>query len=415
MKKLISLVIGLAATVVAVAQTPSLEIKVDGDGYLRFAHESNVYYAKQVKLTVSNGKLSSPNGAVILPAIKIPADTRTLTSNLQGRIFADGTEVGRLVIALFPDDIRPIESNGLLKLYGEPTLEEPGNGLAGIIRPLETTDSQGEIQIKVYEPTTAQKTETFTTETQKTEEPRRLMASGHKPDAQYLKTGGVEVVLPAEVHVDGETFILGEVAEIFASAELASKLSGLTIGTTPPLGVDRIIDRTLIIAKLKQAGVDATRVRVIGPVQCKVKRVGQTVDHAMFLQAAEKAAQDKYGQFEAESRQAIQPLTTPIGNLDLRVEAMSRSGDTLSVTVAAYVDEKRINSRTVRLINRAVPITLNLGDTVTVVVHSNDVHVEATGVVKRVDKVTGTVTVELATGKQMTGKLNQLGQIEVKL
>lgn len=380
-----------------VAAPPTIHVRVDGDGYMRFARRGEVVYAKEADLTVVGGKVATPAGAWVLPKIELESEPKTLEIDLQGKIVAgiagEKLEIGRIVLASFPEDVRPVESDGLYKIFGTPNLGDPGEGLFGVIR----TGAAGKTVVTNIVA------------------PVKPAPSGHKPDPAFVASGGVEIVVRDSAEVSGSSFTLGDVCEVYGNDKSAPAAQAIVLGSTPPVGIDRLIDRPTLMAKLKTAGFDANRVKVSGPATLKVRQESQTVSQTQFEQAAIDAVAQEFGPCQADSKAIGSPMVLPKGELTLVSEGINRTGTSINVIVAACVDGRRINSRTVRLVSAAVPTTLRQGESVVVLMISNDVKVETTGKVRKIDQATGTVTVELPTGKSVSGRLNAKGQLEVKL
>ena len=120
--------------------SPTLSIKVDGEGYFRFVLGNKVAYARQVRLIVSNGKLSAADGSSLLPSVLIPEQATKLSVSLDGKIsgtiFGREKQLGSIVLAMFTGmpSFKPV---GLLSLSAtKATVAAPGEGLAGVIRPI---------------------------------------------------------------------------------------------------------------------------------------------------------------------------------------------------------------------------------------------------------------------------------------
>lgn len=393
--------------------TMSTPVQVDGYGYMRFAREGEVVYAKQVELTVFEGKIVSAEHLPVLPIIEVEGKPDRLTVSLQGEITAtfgsSSKVVGRLVLADFPQDVRPVESNGYLKVFGKAKLGDPGDGLFGVIRkwvPKQKTEETP--AIKVYdangEPITFDIKEVHKEETL-TIEP---------PTAEFLQSGGVQINIKENVVLQEGNIYLGEIATVFAKADISPKIAGLSISTVPPLGVERHIDRTLILGKLRLIGIDIAKVKIVGPTEITVTQEGQSISQTEFVAAAIAAVSKQFGEVEQEFEQPEPDLVAPLGTKQLVVERIYQTGKAISATVVAYVNKKRINSRTIRLVSKEVPITLNRGDAVTVVIISNDVRVEVSAKVKQIDRATGVVTVETETGAELSGRYTSKGIVEVR-
>ncbi len=404
---------------VLIGSVLSTSIQVDGEGYLRFAHDKEVVFAKQAELSWRGGIVVSSEGDPLWPKIAIEREPKSLEIDLRGHIKAiypdEVIEAGRIVLAIFPDDVRPVESGKYLKLFGEANLAEPGEGLAGVIRPwtgtAKSTATEPEksfVRVHLLDEPLQQREETIV-------QVKRTQKTDYQADSGWVKNGGIEVAFPEMSEVSSSSMKLGDVADIFADEATKARLAEVDLGTSPVFGVPRQFDRNWVMGRLKAAGFTVAKIRIIGPVRIQIKRVGQTITQAMFEKAALDGIKDQYPDIEAESTKPTPDLDAPEGALDLRVDRIDKSGARLSVTVVAYVDGKRINSRTLTYSNKAVPVTLNIGDDVTVVVQSGGVKIETTGKVKKVDRVSGEVVVQLTTGKQMTGRLSKNGKIEVSL
>jgi len=396
--------------------TIATPIQVDGEGYMRFAQGDQIVFAKHTELTWSAGKVVSTDGLPVWPLVKVEREPRELSVDLQGHIQAvysnEVIEVGRLVLSIFPDDIRPVVSGKFLKIYGDSKLVEPGEGLAGVIRPWSSQKSE-ESYVRVHLDT--EEETPIKTQTDSITQIKKVAKTDHIADEEWIKSGGIEIAFPDLSAMSGTDIKLGEVADIYAPESQLRALAEINLGNAPTFGVPRVLDRYLINSRLKAAGFDVAKIRISGPVRIQIKRVGQTITQQMFIDTAVGTIGEQYPNFAPETTKPTPDLEAPEGVLDLRAEQPLKSGSNLSVTVVAYVDGKRINSRTLIFVNKSVPITLSNGDSVTVIVISRDVRVESTAKVKKVDRITGQVTIELATGKEMVGTLNKEGKVEVQL
>lgn len=411
--------ISLLCTLLIGLSAPSA-IQVDGEGYLRFAKDGSVIYAKHVSLEWRDGLIVSQDGDPVWPKIKAESEPKSIEVDLRGRVLLgysnEVIEAGRLVLALFPDDVRPVESGRYLKIFGDAELKEPGEGLAGVIRPwtgsVASTPEPERSFIKVYE------TEVEVPVKSKEDSVvaiQRSQKTDHVGDSEWIATGGIEIAFPDESEVSGNFMTLGDVADIFCAPDLKARLAAVDLGNSPVFGVPRQIDRTWILGRLKAAGFAPATVRVVGPVRLTIKRVGQSITQQMFVDAAVREIATQYPGFEPESTKPVPDLDVPVGELQLVAERVAKSGSTLMVTVAAFVDGKRINSRNLTFTNNVVPLSLSVGDTVSVTFLSGAVVIETTGQIKKVDRVKGEVTVQISTGKQVVGTLNTQGKIEVRL
>lgn len=398
----------------------TVPIQVDGEGYLRFAKENSVVYAKHAELGWRNGLVVSQDGDPVWPKIMIDREPTALEVDLRGRVtarYSDSViEAGRLVLAIFPDDIRPVVSGSYLKLFGESELAEPGQGLAGVVRPWSSTGEQeaepkGEqsfVKVHLDDDEMNSKAESII-------EVKKVRKTEYQADQAWLDQGGIELAFPETCEVMGSSMALGDLADIFASESVRAQLEQIDFGSAPVFGVPRQVDRNFVLSKLKLAGFNTALVRVIGPIRIKIARTGQTITQKMFEDTAVAGIADQYPDFEPETTKPTPDLEAPIGELDLRVDQVNKMGSTLNVTVVAYVDGKRINSRTLNFTNAAVPITIKVGDSVTVCVKSGAVVIETTGKVKKINSLTGEVSVQIPSGKVMIGRWTKSKKVEVSV
>jgi hypothetical protein len=360
---------------------PSLSIRVDGDGYLRFVREGRVVYAKSATLKVSEGALVSEAGHPLAPGILISGQPTRIEIDLEGRVrgvySAGPKELGRLVLAVFKGTVPVAGSGGYLVSTEKANLVNPGEGAVGVIR---TTNVAEPIAIAKPGPTST-----------------------------------IEVRPLSEV--SGRQFTLGEIADL----EGHDALAPIVMGESPALGVERGIDKTRIVSRLKMAGVDTAKLDIRVPSNAKVVRKGQKIEHDRFLQAAVEAARTlvpESGEWTATSNQGT--MTVPEGEIELIAERSSRNGSQVTVTVGVMVDGKRFNSRTITLTSGPGAKAVRSGAAVRIRVIANGAVVEVAGKTKAAATVGSTVEVVTNASAQMpsttlSGKLVTESLVEVRL
>ncbi|HRI44568.1 MAG TPA: hypothetical protein PLL78_06100 [Fimbriimonadaceae bacterium] len=372
---------------------PSLKIDVEGDGYLRFVRDGRIVYAKSATLTLSEGVLVSEAGHPVAPTIMVSGQPTKLEIDLEGRVraaySAGPKEVGRLVLALFKGTAPAAGSGGFLVSSEKPTLVNPGEGATGVIRmsgPATPSKSLG----------------TPKTTTKPVDAP--------KSDAARIDVRAVS-------EVSGRQFTLGEIAEIQGNEALAA----IVMGESPALGIERGIDKTRIVSRLKMAGVDTAKLDIRVPSNAKVVRKGQKIEHERFLQTATEAAKalvPDSGDWVSTSNQGA--MTVPEGEVELTAERSTRKGAQVSITVGVVVDGKRFNSRTLTLTAGPGTKAVRSGAAVRVRVISNGAVVEVAGRTKGPASVGASVEVVTNASPQMpsttlSGKLVSESLVEVRL
>ncbi len=378
----------LSTIVALIALAPSVHLHVDGEGYLRFVREGRTVYAKEAVLTVTDGKLASVDGPLLNPRVQVPEGMTELKVDLTGRVFGVTSgvesELGQIVLALFPEDVRLVVDKGFLVSSYRPTVSDPGDGVAGVLR----TGAVGE----------KKKTTTTTV----------VIAPA--------TVGGTDIQLKQIVEVDGKVFTLGDIAVVTADAATKARLEALEVSTTPALGVPFRMTPEMVRLRLMRYGKEAETYKFSGSNQVTVTRRGQEITPAMFAAAAIRAAQAQLGADTALTAESGGiNVIAPIGKLELVGENVQVSGTRISVRIAIIVDGERVNSRTLTLDKSDALSKMRAGQTVKLLVRSGAAVVETTGKVRSIDHATGVVMVTSATGAELSGKVVGIDTVEVVL
>lgn len=383
---------------------PSTAVSVDGDGYLRVLEGEDVLYATALTLTVDQGQLVDAQGRPVVPRIRVPQGVQRLQVELDGEVLADGKSVGRLVLALpGPDAHIRDEQQGRFRFTGRMILREPGEGLAGVVR-MRRDDRSAPRAAQVVNPAPRPVPTTEPAQSAQTEMRAAQPVKAGAPDR-------VAIRLHPRAETGGTRIVLGDIADFGGDPALVRLARQVELGDAPAFGVERRLDTLSVRARLIQAGVKAEQIEFVESQTTLVRRASQEIAHESFVTEAQAAVPDE--STSVSGGVAPRPMVAPRGTVRLQVEAVRRSGSQITVTIAAFVDEKRFNARTVTL--RVTPkATLKVGQTVVVVVRSGGVAVQTKGTVRRVDGSTGQVTVQIETGRQLTGEVSAQGHVEVK-
>lgn len=371
-----------------VASSVSVQVSVDGDGYLRFVREGRVVYAKEATLAVVAGQIASVDGHPVTPGIPASSSPVRLEVDLEGRVSGvfEGSKrpLGRLVLATFSGVQPTRDRDGYLVATVRPTLANPGEGKAGVVRMagIGTT------------------------------------VPPKQTPAKSTPSGTNRIAVRATSEVAGRQFTLGEIADV--QGPDAETLAQIVVGESPALGVERGIDKVRIQSRLKMAGVNPTGIEIAVPANAKITRRGGRVGHEQFLAKAIEAAKELAPASEFKSTTNHGDMVVPEGAVELIAERTSQNGAQVSVTVAVVVDGKRFNSRTLQLVSVAGAGQVKAGAAVRIRVISNGAVVEVTGRTKAAANVGGTVEVLTNASAQMpstalTGVLLEPGIVEVKL
>lgn len=381
----------------------SIPIRVDGEGYLRFVRDGRVVYAKQATLVVEAGKLCSKSGTPLIPTIQLPDDIASLTIDLQGNVLVGKNAVGRLVLALFPNEGMLQTKGDFLVSVERPKLGSPGDDTCGVIRMLASAAPA--------KPDTGIASNPAPTKSAAS--PAIVKGSIERASQ---KQDSVVITVHPQSSIEGKSFTLGEIAEIHAPPEVLETLKGVVVGDSPPLGTERGIDQVRVLARLRMAGLKPEGWAITVPSNARVLHDGQHISNLDFVHAAQNAVREQLGVTAPMNSAVPAPeMVVPHGELQLVAESVAGNGLKATVVIGVYVDSKRFNSRTVTLGGVAGGIFVRAGTTVKIRVVSSGAAVETTGKAKTPGAVGQTIEVQTDAGATFTGTVLENGMVEVRL
>jgi hypothetical protein len=419
-----SLIIAFALT------TPGLKIRVDGEGYLRFIRDGRAVYAKEAALQVSDGKLADSAGDTVLPAIQVGPNATNLEMDLEGHIFAtyqgQRIKAGQLVLAMFPASEAFRQEDVVLIADDRPKLGNPGDEAFGVVRVVTGFDKpQAKLTLL---PATLQKLATPTTpgtfvvpDSIANQFVTRTQAKAQNAKVNTSGTG-LQITIQEHSVVDGDHILLGAVAQIDGDPALVAKASSIELGDTPPTGIKRIIDRSRVLGRLRQSGINPDGVNLSVPESAEVRRKGQMIVNSQFVVTAIQAILAKGGLSGTwESTDSFADLEVPSGKVDLKAEQITgEETGNAAVVVAIYVGDSRFNSRTVHLHLKDNVPPIQMGAAVKVILVAGHAQVEVAGVARSQGRMGQTIQVEVKIGNPPvktyhTGTVTGAGTVEVKL
>lgn len=358
----------LLAALISLA-APSVDVRVDGPGYLRMALDGRIVYATQAKLEVRDGRIIDFGGATLMPLVTVPKDASGITVEPDGTIQAirgsQAGPIGRISLAIFPGAAKLTPSGRYLITASRPQLRYPGDPDVG--------------QLAVSGTKTL---------TQGTAEPKTA-------NQEILQ---IAIQIPAKAEVSEKRITLDLFAKAKGSEEWVAKLKTIDFGPTPRPGSPMKLTRERIMAKLKLAGIIEPALKLDCPPVVQVGMVGQVLEGTRFFEAAIAYAAEKLGAQELKAVSDPVSLTVPLGEVELRAESITRRGETLIVSVAAFVGGRRCNSVTVTLEGSGGQVVVKAGDLVKVVFSANGISVELTGRAKKSGRAGESIEVEVAAG-----------------
>jgi hypothetical protein len=411
--------------------TPApLHLKVDGDGFLRLMKEGHPVYAREADLTVINGLLGS-HGATFLPSIHVAGSLSTIHVDLMGNVDSGGSQVGRLVLAL-PSIAGAADEAGFFSFSDRPTLTNPGEGVAGVVR-FGEGDSKGSAKINVTQPNVIQATVAKPTSLvaksigpTKTESAETLGVTkllNPKLKASPSKTsasGKVEIIVHGHTEVDGEPVKLAEVAEITGPAELVQKADDIVIAGSPAIGVKRLLDQHNLSTIIQGAGIEPTRFVLVCPEGATVVRKSQVVDPDALMKSALDAIDAKFGgKVPLVPTIKARPVLAPLGELTLEPSEPEVTADGYFVTVTIKVGGELVGTQSLSLVPSKDAPRVHQNAPLTVVLISGTATVEVNGKAKSAAYVGQRIEVIIdGVGNKPTshiGTLVSLDRVEVQL
>jgi hypothetical protein len=382
-----------------VIASPTLSIRVDGEGYFRFQKGTTVAYARQVKLEVKNGALCASDGSVMLPQVLVPEQCEALTCSIDGRImgsiFGRQKQFGSIVLAMFTTT-PSFKPAGVLSLTSaRATVSNPGDGLAGVIRPIVKATA-------VETPLPSRKPQPIT--------PQSTVA----PQSFAVATKS-EIKVNSNTLIESEYFNLGDIASISGDVPLIEKLKKVEIGRAPVIGTKKTLSTMLVRALIASNGIDIRTVNLTVPTGASVERKGQKIQPEDISAAVTEAFKKKFGiESQLEPKSKIDSILVAPGKVGIEVANPQMNPNDISVTVDVTVDGKLANSMHLRYDISQLP-QVKKGESVRLRIQSNLARIEVNAKTKNTAFLGQSVTVETESGTTHTGKLIGPGLVEVNL
>lgn len=369
----------ITTTLLLMAAAPTLRVRVEGDGYLRFANADRLVYASRATLTVVGGALATPDGAILLPRIVVPASASRFSIDLEGNVQIASATIGRIVLADFPDGNRMTELGAFFVPSLRPKLANPGEGRMGVIR---TDGGPAPVQVKTVE-------------------------------------GKANVVVNARSEIEGETILLREIAAITGPAPLVERLNQIELGPAPYTGTERGIASVHVSARVRSAGINPDRVNLIVPAGAVVVRQSQKITTERLLAEAQEAVRRALGlETEFTAVKPPLPVMVPPGEPQIVPAVGVPNSSGVTVALSIKVGERLVSTRSVSLVPLPGNRGVQKGEAVRVRLVRHGAVIEMDGKSLSAGWVGQAVTVETVAGDKPTihtGTVRGPGVVEVKL
>jgi len=376
----------------ATGPLPTFTVRVEGDGFLRFAKGSQMLYARQAKLTATAQGLTAADGSMLIPRLVAPAGTTKIDVSMDGTITAEfpqgKKQMGRLVIAVFDSKTGFNHVGNYVTTTAKPTLTNPGEWVAGVIRttPLMATKA-------VSPDKTLPKVEA----------------------AQKFLTPKAEVIVNINSAIEGEQILLGSIAKIEGDSDLKDKLSSVDFGKAPIYGSKRGLTLLHVRANILAAKIDIRSIKIVVPEGAYVERKSQKVEPSTIADAVSQAIKTKYG-FETKVKEKGRQNTVvvPLGVVTVDIAQLNLNNTDITGVIDIAVDGKIASS--VRISYELPTLTMvKRGDVVRLRLVSNFAKVEVTAKATSNGYLGQAITVETDNKTSHTGMLIGPNLVEVKL
>lgn len=382
-----------------------LNLYVEGEGWLRFEREGRAVFAREARLTISEGRLVNEEGLSLLPAISA-STTEGLKADLEGRLILGSSELGRLVLAKFPAGSAMTEVRKMFIAADRPALGSAGEGSFGVIR-VGTRPAPGTQPVRPPAASSSAAAANQATPA-KTPSPRPI------PPTPAPQTGTLTITVRGDNSVSTEAIRLRDIADI--SGLGAEKAGDIVLGTTPALGVPRPITLSLIETRLTASGFARGSWRLSFPDKVVVKRLGREVTHEEFVKTAKEALEKLLPQGSTVEAEGINPsMSCPLGDIQLVALPPRVGRDRTTVEVEVRHEGRRFNARLLSF-KVTTPLSgLRVGQEVQVRVKSGGASVMTKGKIRLISPMTGDVMVDMERSVTLTTRLGKDGVLEVTL
>ena len=392
------MITSLIAAAIATGNLPTLTVRIEGDGFLRFAKNNQLLYCRTAKLTATNQGLMASDGSILIPRLVAPVGTFKVEASMDGTItafLANGQkQLGRFVIAIFDPKTAFTKVGNYVSTPAKPTLTSPGEWIAGVIRSNALTPNST---------STAQVTP-------KSNGTQTAAASFYDPKAE------ITVNPRSEIDTDKtEKILLSSIAKIEGDPDLVEKLKSVDFGRAPLFGSKRGLTLIHVRAQIAAAGIDIRKLKINVPEGAWAERKGQIVESSTIDDAVNQAVKTKFGfETKIEQKNKISSIAVPDGAVTIDVSQLNLNNAEISGIVDIAVKGKITNSVHVNYTLPSLSM-VRKGDVVRLRIVSNFAKVEVNGKATSTGYLGQAITVQTDNGSTHTGTLIGPNLVEVKL
>ncbi len=399
-------------------QSPEVlaNIKVDGEGYLRFAREGRLVFTKEAKLISLEGKLCHIDGPKLMPEITVPQSVKTIKITLDGTVTGfNGQlkfELGRLVLGVSTIGEK-LRNEGNFEFASERmTVGFASEDLLGVILDLTPKKVLGAgIDRPEFKPPIENKPP--------------LTLPKPEPKPAVISTVSIKPTHAAIAVTEKVTFrplFETELDEVRVRDVILTRNANMTdeyldtiIDKTPTFGAVRKVDGFRLKTAIIAAKLD-TKGNAFDSSSCTIKRASQQIIQADFTNAAIVKIKQIYGDdVVGTATNNLPAMALPKGLLTFEVTLGVLSNMKVPATVSVLVNGSKFNSRTFLVELTGLPSMPKVGAVMTVITRVSGVRVETRGRVISVDQANRSATIETDEKVRLTGKVLNETTLEVKL
>jgi flagella basal body P-ring formation protein FlgA len=170
------------------------------------------------------------------------------------------------------------------------------------------------------------------------------------------KDSAVQVYLPREVAIKGDTITLGQVCIIRGAKELAARANAIALGRLSLPGQTIVFDKSLVLSRLASNGIPASKVVLTGAERTTIESQRRIIEGSDFLQLASSFLKENgvIGSGRQLKPAGMPPdLVIPDANKDIKLSPhlmKSRLRNRANVQIVVFADDKQIAARKVTLL-----------------------------------------------------------------
>lgn len=178
-------------------------------------------------------------------------------------------------------------------------------------------------------------------------------ASANSKTDEIKKHSALQVYLPREVTIKGDTLSLGQVSIIRGEESLVAKASEISLGRISAPGQGIILDRPTVLSRLVCNGIPASEVTLTGAEKVTVKQQQQIIKGSEFVELANSFLEENPptdSAYQWELIRTPKDLVIPGASKDIKLSpslAANTTRNHAKIRIIVSADGKKIGTRDV--------------------------------------------------------------------